>query len=114
MLQKLKDKIIRKLGGYTLKDVSKDAYVTAHETTVRTIKSGYRINAYYMRCGHKNEIIKLAKENVAQCIAQQLLEQGVIKCYIKQEYDSEHRMVGILHYLDFEDESEKESYGERV
>lgn len=130
MLQKLKDKIIRKLGGYTLEDVSRTEHITACEAPVQELKVGcsVRINAGCSvrimedRCRdaiavtQRDMIIKHAKETLAYEIGKQLMDCGSIKYHmLDNKFDNTRReLIGILHYVDIDNPAASIAYGEKV
>ena len=122
MLQKLKDKIIRKLGGYTLEDVSRTEHITACYVPVQTLKAGCTVRIMEDRCRdviaatRKDMAIKHAKETIAYEIGKQLMDSGAIKYHMPDnEFDNTRRdLVGILHFIDREDPAASIAYGEKV
>ena len=116
MLQKLKDKIIRKLGGYTLKDVSKTEYITACDAPVQMLKVGCSVRVMEGRSSENQMAIDHAKETIAYEIGKQLMDNGTIKYHMQDnEFDNTRRdLVGILHFIDREDPVASIAYGEKV
>ena len=120
MLQKLKDKIIRKLGGYTLKDVSKTDYITACDVPIQTLKAGCSVRVMAGRwpdvIAVNQKAIEHAKETIAYEIGRQLMGNGAIKYHMPDnEFDRTRRdLVGILHFIDKEDPAASIAYGEKI
>ena len=116
MLQKLKDKIIRKLGGYTLKDVSKTEYITACDVPIQTLKAGCSVRVMGGRLSETQKAIDHAKETIAYEIGRQLMDNGAIKYHMPYNEFDRTRMdlVGILHFIDREDTDAYIAYGEKI
>lgn len=113
MLQKLKDKIIRKLGGYTLEDVSRTEHITACEVPVQELKVGCSVRVMAGRSSENQMAIEHAKETLAYEIGKQLMDCGSIKYHMPDnEFDNTRReLVGILHYVDIDNHAASIAYG---
>ena len=120
MLQKLKNKIIKKLGGLTFEDVSKKDYVTCYEAPVEVLKAGCVVRLLPGKTPrdeeHNNCIKEHAKETIAYNIGKLLLQSDAIHYYMKTvEYDPTNGdVVGMLYFMRREDPDAAMIYGEKI